>query len=123
MQVHLDGEEIVTRAAHTIASVGGTVTVFGGFSDEDNNSRLNDLHILDFARSRYYSPSISSSSFPSPRSYHSTCTNQLTMFVVGGFDGSSALDDVWMFMIGLFLTSLFLLFLCLSCDHVDCGKD
>ena len=103
-QPKLKGTFIPKRAGHTTVVVDKSIFIFGGFSGE--NVRLNDVSILDYDQLYLHKPIIRGNKRPSPRSYHSAIVVGRRMFIFGGLDGISELDEVWYLDMGSFFPFL-----------------
>ena len=68
--------------------------VFGGF---DGSTRLNDLHRFDFASSVWTHIIPASGIAPSPRDRLAAASLKDNLYIFGGFDGNSRVNDLWRF--------------------------
>ena len=68
--------------------------VFGGF---DGSSRLNDLHKFEFSSGLWTHVAPLNGLAPSPRDRLAATTHKESMYIFGGFDGTSRVSDFWRF--------------------------
>jgi len=80
------------RAGHTSVLIDSLVLVFGGY--DNHEMKLNDISLINTQNFEVINPLVRGTS-PSPRSYHAVACVGRRMFVFGGFDGSTVLDDIW----------------------------
>ena len=85
------------RSLHTTAVLDNSLFIFGGY---DGQSRINDFHRYSFT-DKTWSPINSVSDLdenvPSPRDRHISVVYQNALFVFGGFDGTSRVNDFFKF--------------------------
>ena len=83
------------RSLHTAAVANGCLYIFGGY---DGQSRINDFHCYSFSE-KTWSPVIPSNpqNAPSPRDRHVSVVYQNSLFIFGGFDGTSRVNDFYQF--------------------------
>jgi hypothetical protein len=84
------------RSLHTAAILNGVMYVFGGY---DGNTRVNTFHAFSFAEKRWSPvlPSQNTNGPPSPRDRHAAFAFGNSVYVHGGFDGTSRVADFWGF--------------------------
>jgi len=84
------------RSLHAAALLNGVMYIFGGY---DGAQRVNTFHAFSFADRRWSPvlPSSVSASQPSPRDRHVSVAHGNSVYVHGGFDGKSRVNDFWRF--------------------------
>ncbi|KAG7366449.1 Kelch motif-containing protein [Nitzschia inconspicua] len=84
------------RSLHTAAILNGVMYVFGGY---DGNTRVNSFHAFSFAEKRWSPvlPSTNNPGPPSPRDRHVAFAFGNSVYIHGGFDGTSRVADFWGF--------------------------
>ena len=84
------------RSLHTAAILNGVMYVFGGY---DGNTRVNTFHAFSFAEKRWSPvlPSTNTNGPPSPRDRHVAFAFGNSVYIHGGFDGTSRVSDFWGF--------------------------
>jgi N-acetylneuraminic acid mutarotase len=84
------------RSLHAAALLNGSLYIFGGYSGAE---RVNTFHAYSFAEKRWSPvlPSAHSTHPPSPRDRHVSLAFGNSVYVHGGFDGTSRISDFWAF--------------------------
>jgi N-acetylneuraminic acid mutarotase len=82
------------RSLHAGVIVENHLYIFAGF---DGTSRLNDLHRFDFGTKTWTHVVPSNGIAPSPRDRLAATSFKESMYIFGGFDGSSRVGDLWRF--------------------------
>ena len=99
----LGGEPPCQRSLHSAAVWNGNLYIFGGYS---GSQRCNDLHCYNFASQRWSLEGAGDSSVvvamgdvdgnrPSPRDRHISCVWGSGLYVFGGFDGLTRVNDLY----------------------------
>jgi hypothetical protein len=88
--VEPSGDMPAARFQSAVASVNGTVVLFGG---TDGSNQLGDTWLWDGVT--WTQPNLSSSPGPSPRSGAAMATLNGQAILFGGFDGGKRLGDTW----------------------------
>ncbi|TFK81738.1 galactose oxidase [Polyporus arcularius HHB13444] len=78
--------------AHTATLVDRKIIVFGG---GEGPAYYNDLYILDTATRKWSHPVFPADSVPPPRRAHTSVLYKNKLWIFGGGNGSTALNDVW----------------------------
>jgi len=83
------------RSLHTSSVLNGNLYIFGGY---DGQSRINDFHGYSF-RDKTWAPIIATNpqNAPSPRDRHISVVYQNSIYIFGGFDGTSRVNDFYGF--------------------------
>ena len=91
------GQESLPKARSLHAGVvvsENALYIFGGF---DGTTRLNDLHRYDFTSFIWTHVSPSNGIAPSPRDRLAATSHKDSLYIFGGFDGTSRVSDLWRF--------------------------
>jgi N-acetylneuraminic acid mutarotase len=82
------------RSLHCGVTLNNSLFIFGGF---DGSARLNDLHRFDFSSSVWTHVVPANGLAPSPRDRLAATTHKDSIYIFGGFDGTSRVSDLWKF--------------------------
>lgn len=85
------------RYRHTAVIFGDTMFVFGGV--DKTHCRFNDLQRLDLVTNTW-SEVCTTGSIPSSRTFHRAVVVESTMYLLGGYDGTDRLQDLYSIDIG-----------------------
>ncbi len=89
------GQPPCQRSLHAAAVWNNSMFIFGGY---DGQQRVNDLHSFDFNTSTWSLVTNSQdSAAPSPRDRHVAVVWGSGFFVFGGFDGSTRVNDTYLY--------------------------
>lgn len=78
--------------AHTATLVDRKIIVFGG---GEGPAYYNDVYILDTAMRKWTHPVFPADPLPPPRRAHTSVLYKNKLWIFGGGNGSTALNDVW----------------------------
>ena len=95
------------RRGHSTVAYGDRIILFGGGSSDGPR---NDLWVLDLHLGEdlfWQRVDIEDGPVPAPRGYHTATTIGNTMMLIGGTDGRTCFDDIWMLNLGKPLGLLF----------------
>uniref|UniRef100_A0AAV1TIM1 Galactose oxidase n=1 Tax=Peronospora matthiolae TaxID=2874970 RepID=A0AAV1TIM1_9STRA len=116
-QVETKGSSPPHRYRHTAVIYGNNMFVFGGV--DKTHSRFNDLQCLDLLTNTW-SEVCTAGSIPSSRTFHRAVVVGSKMYLLGGYDGTDRLQDLYSIDIGA-LTPPSLLEIC--ADYVRANLD
>ena len=85
------------RAAAGVCLIDDSILICGGYSNK--TERLNDLYSFSLKNLKYH-PLDTGKNRPCERSYHIFANVGKRIYLLGGYDGQSVLENVWYLDIG-----------------------